>query len=148
MAAKKANKEKLRETAEDMFIRQCRTAIDISETLGVSTVTMSKWRKGRPGEKTWDERKRDAQLTPLKIKELLTDEAYNIAQGKPATINSDNLNKLISTIEKMDKKVSARVVTDVLKLLDNWLAETNPKIAVEMLQVHKQFIQYRISLEM
>jgi len=145
---KTVDRNRLRTIAEDMFIRQGITLTEISDTLSVSMQTLSNsWAKGRPGEKCWKARRNEAQVTPVKLKEILMSEAYNLSQGLPAKINADGMSKIIAAIDKLDKKVSVRVVTDVLKDLDNFISETDPKKSVETMQLHKRFIQYRISLE-
>jgi len=147
MATKKVDYEKLRSIAEDMFIRQGINAKEIADTLEVSEQTLVRWRKGREGEKSWDDRRNEAQLTPVKVKELLMTDAYNVAQGNKPKIDADSMSKLMSAIDRLDKKVSSRVVADVFKEFDNWLSEVEPRLAIEMLNYHKRFIQYRIGLE-
>jgi transposase len=143
----KKDREKLRSTAEDLFISQNMSAKQIAELLDVSEQTLSKWRKGRAGEKSWDEKKTEFALTPTKIKEILLQEAYKVANGEASNINADTLSKITSAIDRLDKKVSVRMVIDVLKELDNYTAEINPVFAMEATKYHKLFIQHRIGLE-
>jgi uncharacterized protein YjcR len=139
--------EKKREIAEDMYIRLGMTGREIAENLGVTEQTVSRWKKGRDGEKDWDARKNEAQLTPLKIKELLLEEAHKIAKGEESNIKADQLSKIMAAIDQLDKKINVRTVMDVFREFDNWMAEQEPKTAILFTRFHKLFLQYRISLE-
>ena len=139
--------EKKREIAEDMYIRLGMTGREIAENLGVTEQTVSRWKKGRDGEKNWDARKNEAQLTPLKKKELLLEEAHKIAKGEESSIKADQLSKIMAAIDQLDKKINVRTVMDVFREFDNWMAEQEPKTAILFTRFHKLFLQYRISLE-
>lgn len=143
----KAELERLRDLAEDMYIRQGKTGREIADLLDISEQTITAWKKGREGEKSWDDRKRDAQLTPVKLKETLMIEAQNIATGVGSGINADQLSKVMKAINDLDKTVNPRVVMAVFQGFDNYMAETNPEKAVEFTDYHKLYLQYIISLE-
>ena len=139
--------EKKREIAEDMYIRLNINGRQIAENLGVTEQTVSRWKKGRQGEMSWENRKAEAQLTPLKIKELLLKEAEKLARGEESAIKADQLSKLMSAIDRLDKKINVRTVMDVLREFDCWMAEQDPATAIRFTQWHKSFLQYRITLE-
>lgn len=139
--------DKKREIAEDMYIRLGMNGREIAEQLNVTEQTVSRWKKGRDGEKSWDDRKTEASLTPVKIKELLLQEAYKVAKGEASTINSDQISKLMAAIDRLDKKINARTVMDVFREFDNWMAEQEPATAILFTRFHKLFLQYRISIE-
>lgn len=139
--------DKKREIAEDMYIRLGMNGREIAEQLNVTEQTVSRWKKGRDGEKSWDDRKTEASLTPVKIKELLLQEAYKVAKGEASTINSDQISKLMAAIDRLDKKINARTVMDVFREFDNWMAEQEPATAILFTRFHKLFLQYRISME-
>lgn len=134
------NNDKKREIAEDLFIRGVMNAKAIAIHLSVSEQTLTKWKKGKPGEKSWEERKRELNLTPLKLKEKLLEEANKIANGETSFINADALSKIMSAVDKLDKKISLRVVIDVIKELDNYVSKHDPKKALEFTEWHKKFI--------
>lgn len=139
--------DKKREIAEDMYIRLGMNGREIAEQLNVTEQTVSRWKKGRDGEKSWDDRKTEASLTPVKIKELLLQEAYKVAKGEASTINSDQISKLMAAIDRLDKKINVRTVMDVFREFDNWMAEQEPATAIMFTRFHKLFLQYRISIE-
>lgn len=139
--------DKKREIAEDMYIRLGMNGREIAEQLNVTEQTVSRWKKGRDGEKSWDDRKTEASLTPVKIKELLLQEAYKVAKGEASTINSDQISKLMAAIDRLDKKINMRTVMDVFREFDNWMAEQEPATAILFTRFHKLFLQYRISVE-
>lgn len=139
--------EKKREIAEDMYIRLTLTGREIAENLGVTEQTVSRWKKGREGEKSWDDRKTESQLTPLKIKELLLKEAEKLAKGEESNVKADQLSKIMSAIDQLDKKINVRTVMDVFREFDNWMAEQEPATAILFTKWHKLFLQYRITLE-
>lgn len=139
--------DKKREIAEDMYIRLSLTGREIAENLGITEQTVSRWKKGRDGEKSWDDRKTEACLTPLKIKELLLKEAEKLAKGEESNVKADQLSKIMSAIDQLDKKINVRTVMDVFREFDNWMAEQDPATAILFTKWHKPFLQYRVSLE-
>lgn len=139
----KITNSKKKEIAEDLFMSSNLTGKSIAEQLIISENTLSKWRR----EGRWEERKQELQVSPLKIKELLLKEASKIANGEKTTIEADKLSKIVSAIDRLDKRISIRIVVDVLVELDNWLAKVDPEKAVESTKHHKQFILHRIKME-
>ena len=139
--------DKKREIAEDMYIRLGLTGREIAENLGVTEQTVSRWKKGREGEKSWDDRKTEAQLTPLKIKELLLKEAEKLAKGEESLVKADQLSKIMAAIDQLDKKINVRTVMDVFREFDIWMSEQEPATAIPFTRWHKLFLQYRVSLE-
>jgi transcriptional regulator with XRE-family HTH domain len=145
--AKQTDSKKLRSTAEDMYIHANMTGRDIAELLGVAEQTISRWKKGRDGERDWEERRAEVSITPGKVKEILMGLALNVAKGEKTDIDAAKLSKIVSAIDRLDKKVNARITIDVFKEFDNFMAEINPTIAVEFTKYHKLFIQHKIAME-
>lgn len=141
-----SNKKK-RELAERMFIEEGMTGKAIAEELEVSEVTVSNWRKGRSGEKDWDERRAEVLSAPHKIKEILLQQLKLVAEGEKATIDADALVKINKVIESQSSKTSAQVVMTVFKEFDNWMASQDPEMAIKFLEYHKLFIHHKASTE-
>lgn len=139
----KLTNSKKKVNAEDLYIRAGLSGKEISEQLDISEQTIVKWKK----EGDWERRKQDLLTSPLAIKELLTKEMFAISQGSKSSIDSDALSKLSSTIERMDKKLSPRVVSDVFREFDQWMTENDPKLALEFVRYHKMFLLHRINIE-
>lgn len=136
-----------RSVAERMFIEDGDTAKYISEFLNVSEQTLSRWRKGRKGEKSWDERRAQNLAAPHKIKELLVKQLELVASGKKATVDADALSKISRVLQDVSSKTSVQVVLSVFKEFDNWIADQDPEIAITFLKWHKNFIIHKASLE-
>ena len=134
---------KKKQLAEELYISGKMNAKEIAIHLNLSEQTLVKWKKGAKNEKTWDDRKKELNLTPLRLKELLLNEANKIANGETSTINADQLSKIMSAVDKLDKKVSTRVVIDVCKEIDNYVSKHDPKLAVTFTEWHKKFIIHR-----
>lgn len=143
----KINYTQIREICEDLYIRNNVTAKELCEKFEVSEQTFSKWKKGRDGEKSWEERKRMLLFTPVKLKELLMEEAQNIAAGNAPKFSSDAMAKIMKSIEQVDKRINPRIVFDVLRELDNFISQSDGVFATKCTEYHKQFLLYKISLE-
>jgi len=133
--------------AERMFVEDGMTGKAISEQLDVSEQTLSKWRKGKEGEKSWDDKRAEMLASPHKIKEILLKELIVVASGGKSLVDADALAKINKVIETLSDKISVQVVFSVFKEFDNWMADQDPKTAVQFTEWHKQFLLYKINLE-
>ena len=143
----KLTNEKKRGLAERMFIDDGMTAKAIAAELETTEQTLTRWRKGRTGEKNWDIRRAELLAAPHKIKEILTKELQNIAEGNKPAIDADALSKVGKVLEGISGKVSTQIVLSVFKEFDNWMAEQEAETAIVFLDWHKKFILYKASLE-
>lgn len=133
--------------AERMFVEDGMTAKAIAEQLDVSEQTLSKWRKGKEGEKSWDDKRAEMLASPHKIKEILLKELIVVAGGGKSMVDADALAKINKVIESLSDKISVQIVFSVFKEFDNWMADQDPKTAVLFTEWHKQFLLYKINLE-
>ncbi|MCC9072461.1 transposase [Flavobacterium sp. F-65] len=133
--------------AERMFVEDGMTAKAIAEQLDVSEQTLSKWRKGKEGEKSWDDKRAEMLASPHKIKEILLKELILVAGGEKSKVDADALAKINKVIESLSDKISVQVVFSVFKEFDNWMADQDPKTAILFTEWHKQFLLYKINLE-
>jgi len=129
---------KKKELAEELYISDTMNAKQIALHIDISEVTLSKWKK----EGRWEERKKELALRPLKLKELLINEATKVASGEVSNINADALSKLISAIDKLDKKVALPVIIDICKEIDNYVSKHDPQTAVIFTEWHSKFIRH------
>ena len=67
--------------------------------------------------------------------------------GQESNVKADQLSKIMSAIDQLDKKINVRTVMDVFREFDNWMAEQEPAQAIQFTRWHKLFLQYRITLE-
>jgi transposase-like protein len=133
--------------AERMFVEDGMTAKAIAEQLDVSEQTLSKWRKGKEGEKAWDDKRAQMLASPHKIKEILIKELMLVAGGEKSTVDADALAKINKVIETLSDTISVQIVFSVFKEFDNWMADQDPKTAVLFTEYHKQFILFKINQE-
>lgn len=133
--------------AERMFVEDGMTAKAIAEMLEVSEQTLSKWRKGKEGEKSWDDKRAEMLASPHKIREILIRELMVVAGGEKSLVDADALAKINKVIETLSDRISTQIVFSVFKEFDNWMADQDPKTAVLFTEYHKQFILYKINQE-
>lgn len=133
--------------AEKMFVEDGMTAKAIAEQLDVSEQTLSKWRKGKDGEKSWDDKRAEMLASPHKIKEILLKELMLVAGGEKSMVDADALAKINKVIETLSDKINTQIVFSVFKEFDNWMADQDPKTAILFTEYHKQFILYKINQE-
>lgn len=137
--------ERKRSYAERLFIEDGWTAKAIATTVGVSENTVGSWIK----KYNWKERRDELLAAPHRVKKKILEEIQNVLDGGQATFNADTLSKLSRAFERLDQQVSTHIVISVIKEYDNWLAgqDINQVSLSEQLNLHKQYIQYRIESE-
>lgn len=129
--------------AERMFVEDGMSAKAISEMIEVSQVTLSKWRK----EGDWDNKRAQMLAAPHKLREILMKELKTIAEGGKSKVDADALAKVNKVIETMSDRISVQIVFSVFKEFDNWMADQDPKTAIQFTEWHKQFLLYKINQE-
>ncbi len=139
----KIKRDKLKATAEELFIEQGMTCKRIAELIGVTEATLSKWRNNED----WDMRRAENVSAPHKIKSILLSEMLKISEGKKSAVDSDKLVKVSASLERIDKRTSVPVIISVLIELDNFVADIDPVKAAEFTDWHKQFILYKAKQE-
>ena len=132
-----------KETAEKLFIEDGLMLKEISVIVGFSVQTLSKWKK----DGNWENKRNEFLAAPHKIKEVLMKELKSIASGENSTIDADALAKVSKVIETLSSRTSVQVIFSVFKEFDNWMADQEPRLAIEFTEWHKRFLQYRINQE-
>lgn len=137
-------KDSKRGKAEEWFVENFEaTQKEVAELFGVSEKTIGVWVR----KYNWEDKRLDYHSSPVKIKQLLQRELLSVAQGKPPTLNADGISKLMSSLDRCDKKADPIVVQRVLKDLDNFISENDPAFAAQCTPFHKQFLIHRINIE-
>ncbi len=72
-------------------------------------------------------------------------ELEKVARGEKSNIDGDQLVKIASSMQKIDKQLSVQVITSALMQYESWLSKEHPEEAVRSLPFHKQFILYLIN---
>lgn len=126
-------------TAQDLFINSDKSQKDISEIIGVSEKTISKWKK----EGDWEQIKGAQLLTPTKILDELYRKTYDLS--KQDKISADELVKLASAIEKL-KNTKSTVVNyiNTFKEFSVWLITIDPVAAKKLNHYQSMFIDSKI----
>lgn len=135
--------DKLRLWAAHLFIVDGYTQKAIADYIGVSEVTIGKWKSADK----WEEERQAILASPRKIKSILLTELEKITNGEESNIDADSLSKISKVIRELDGKISIEVIHSVLKELDTWLSEENPQFAVQCLAYHKRFLIHKIQID-
>ena len=137
-------KDNVRQKAEHFFIENIETTQkDIAELFKVSTPTVNAWYK----KYDWKERRLDFHASPTRIRQRIQEELLNITGGGTPKFSSDSVAKLMSALDKCNKAADPIVVQKILKDLDLFVSQINPKLAHQYTDYHRQFLQHRIALE-
>lgn len=137
-------RDKTKKIAEDFFLENYNaTQKDVSELFGISEKTVSAWAK----KGDWVKKRDDYHSSPVKIRQLLQQELLSVSQGNPAQLNADGISKLQKVIGELRKSADPVVVHQILKDLDAFIAETDPKLAIDVSKYHRQFLIHRINME-
>lgn len=137
-------KDKIRQQAEEHYLANIdATQQEVAELFGITQKTVSAW--SIAGD--WNEKRINLHSSPIKIKQLLQKELLNVASGGTSTLNADSISKLMSSLEKCDRRADPAVVTKVMKDFANFVSESDPHFAVKLTEWMKKFLQYRINQE-
>lgn len=137
-------KDKIRQQAKDYYVENFdATKKEVAELFGVTEKTIGDWSV----KDDWENERLNYHASPVKIKQLLQQELLSLAQGHPAKLPADGISKLMSALDKVEKKADPTVVSKILKDLDNFISEEDPEFALKCIHWHKQFLIHRINLE-
>lgn len=135
--------DKLRQWAAHLYITEGYTQKGISEHIGISQVTIGKWKEADK----WEEERNAILASPRKIKAVLLQELQKITNGEGSDIDADALSKVSKVIRELDGKISIELIHAVFKELDTWLSEEDPQQAVIALKYHKKFLIHKINAD-
>jgi len=136
------NKDAIFHQAEIMFIELGNNAKTIAEAFDLTEQTVGRWR----AKHNWDQRRDEVFASPHKLREILLKEMRWIADGNDPRFDTDALSKVNKVFEGFGSKITPQIVMSVMKMLDEWLADSNPQLANANLDSHKKFIMHMINL--
>ena len=138
------SKDGIRAKAEALYMENIEvTQKEVAELFKVTEKTIGDWVK----KYDWEQKRLDFHASPTKIKQLLQKELLKIANGEKATLPADSISKLMATLDRLNKQADPIVVHSILKELDLFISQIDPVFASKCTTFHKQFLQFRISLE-
>ena len=139
-----SKKDGIRLRAEEWFIDhpECSQA-EIASIFKVTAKTVGEWAR----KHDWDDKRLDYNSSPVRIKQILQAEFIWVSQGQKPRIDTDALSKINASLERIDRKADPYVVARILKELDNFISQHDPKFAGLCTPFHKLFLQHRINLE-
>ena len=138
------SKDGIRIKCEALYIENIEvTQKEVAELFKVTEKTIGEWVK----KYDWEQKRLDFHASPTKIKQLLQKELLKIANGEKATLPADSISKLMATLDRLNKQADPIVVHSILKELDLFISQIDPAFASKCTTFHKQFLQFRISLE-
>ncbi len=118
------------------------TQVTISEKVGVTRTTLSRWIK----EGCWESTRAASKMSR---KELIFKMLKNINDKLEAgTATSDEMIRVANAIEKIDKKTNAVTIIECFTAYDNWLVarmQIDPDLTPEIIQVINRYQDLFIS---
>ena len=139
-----SKKDSVRLKAEAYYIENINASQkEVATLYKVTELTINRW----VNKYGWEEKRMNFHASPTIIKQKLQQETLHILNGGKPTFVAKDVDQLMRALEKCDKQADPIVVHRILKDLDNFISEIDPSFASECTKYHKQFLQYRISLE-
>ncbi len=148
MASSLTNAQK-KEWAKSLFLHENITQKEISERVGVSSVTVNKWVKGE----NWDGMKvsltitREEQLKNLynQLKEINKAISERTERKYATAAEADTISKLANAIEKMESDIGIAEMIGTLKKLTEWIRKVDLEKAKELLPLFDAFINANLT---
>lgn len=140
MATKHSRKE-LKALAFELFMNTDFSQKEIADKIGVSEVTISKWKS----DGSWEDLKGAETITSKKITSNIYQEMYKMSLAGSA-LNADKLIKLAATIEKLsDRRLTVSHYINAFKDFTTYLFEKDPELAKRANLLMQEFIQEKIN---
>jgi len=129
--------------AEQLFVHNDMDGKEVAQQIGVTEKTISNWRT--VGH--WDNLRSAKTLTKDNLVRNLYEQAYLITErAKEAnkTLSSaetDQLVKIATSIEKLDKKHSLQLVIQVFKNFNNYVKQVDLDFAKVLTDMQRKYLQ-------
>lgn len=139
------NRKDKKDLARQLFLNTNLFQNEIAKSIGVSEATMSKWCK------EWEELKQAYSITKDEVvahsyKAIAM--VYKTAEEETRALTSaecDQINKLGSLIEKVEKKASLPVIIQIFKEFEDFVKKSDLPFAKKVNHLHSLFINSRIN---
>lgn len=127
--------------AFELFMNTDFSQKEIAEKVGVSEVTLTKWKK----DNNWESLKGAETITARKIVANIYSEMYKLSEAS-SNVNADKLIKLAAAIEKLsDRRITVSQYINSFKDLTTYLFEKDPEVAKKVNMYMQEFIQEKIN---
>jgi hypothetical protein len=138
-----------RELAELLYVEAGMLQKEIALELDIGEHTIGRWKD----EDNWDLKKQVKTLSPENLIKQFYEQSeliVNSAKNENRPLNSkecDALNKLASSIQKIDKRTDPSIIMNVLVQFNNYLKTMDLELAKAILPYQKQFILQKLGNE-
>ena len=129
--------------AEQLFVHNDMDGKEVAQQIGVTEKTISNWRT--VGH--WDNLRSAKTLTKDNLVRNLYEQAYLITErAKEAnktltSAETDQLVKIATSIEKLDKKHSLQLVIQVFKNFNNYVKQVDLDFAKVLTDMQRKYLQ-------
>ncbi|PIF44914.1 hypothetical protein CLU96_1912 [Chryseobacterium sp. 52] len=138
-------KDAIRQKAEAYYIENIdATNKEVAELFKVTEKTLGDWVR----RYDWEDKRLNFHASPTVIKQKLQQETIHLMGGGLPTFSADSISKLMSALDKCDKQADPIIIHKILKELDLFISQTDPKLAAQCTPFHKMFLQYKIKQEL
>jgi transposase len=144
---KKQEKEELKEIAKIKYISTKLTGKEVAAIVGVSEVSLSKWRK----EGNWDNLRAIQTIQPERLIQLALEQINlihkNAAEEKRAILNSseiDAISKHSKTIANLRKEIDPQTIMEVLDGFFAYLSSINLPLAQQNTSYGLDYVSSKI----
>jgi DNA-binding XRE family transcriptional regulator len=140
------SKNKPKQLAEALYLRGDMSQKDIAKYVGVTEKTIGEWKE----DGNWEEIREAKTLTKDEVVSNLYRNAYDIQvaaaeANRTLTVKeTDQIIKIATSIEKLDKSVSIHQMIQVFKDFNVWMVEVDLTLAKEFSLRQKEFLRTKI----
>ena len=143
-----AKKNEARKEMAYLYFMNGMSQKEIMERCGIgSPVTLQRWiEKGG-----WREKRAAKTITRTELVNGVLEKIANMLEGNNENFNADQLVKLASTIERLDKTNSPVLAMEVFMNFTGWLqqrAATDPELTLDIIKTFNKYQDAYISAKM
>ncbi|MEO2080615.1 MAG: phage terminase small subunit-related protein [Leeuwenhoekiella sp.] len=129
-----------RAVAFDLYISTDKTQKEISDIVGVTEATLSRWKL----DGDWELAKQAQTITANNIITNLYQKAYELSTAD--VIDADKMIKIANSIEKLsNKQVTISNIINVFKEFTSWAFGEDAELAKSINSLQRKFVDYKIN---